>query len=409
MTRRTALVAALAMVAGCAKLDSVPQDAVQDCSLQVTPGTAATDVLFVIDDSTSMGNEQTLLKNGLYQFIQALAASPIATDLHVGVTTTSVLGWTDAQTAYTYGPSTGIPYAAGTVVAIARDGTTGAPVPGEFVYVNGAYAGTRVLASAAGLPALVSDFEANVLVGVNGSNREEPFRAAELALQKASAGGPNEGFLRPGARLAIVFLSDEDDCSGPSDPTILQSLDCHNAKVSGTKLTPVSDVAAFLQGPIDGEVRDVVVAAIVGVAPGTLALSCGQSYCADRTCSTATDDGARFVELLGYFPPDHTSLGSICDADFASSIAGIADVIMPDTLPLDGVPADWRMLVASLQRPTVGTIPCSIALDGTAEAATADAVYRPPPPGGSSATLTFQNACAIQRGDTVDVKVICAG
>jgi hypothetical protein len=406
MANRTALaVAALAFLGACAKLDSVPEDAVQGCSLTVTPGVAPTDVLFVIDDSTSMAGEQTLLKNGLYQFIQALAASPIATDLHIGVTTTAVVGWTDAAVSYTSGPSAGVPYAAGTIVAVARDGT-GAPVPGDFVYANGAYEGSRILAS--GQPSLVSDFEANVLVGIAGSTREQPFRAARLALEKAAAGGPNAGFLRPGARLAIVFLSDEDDCSGPSDPTILQSIDCRSAKLSGTKLTPVADVAAFLHGPIDGEIRDVVVAAIAGVAPGTLALSCGQSYCADRACSTATDDGARFVELLGHFPADHTSLGSICDADFASALAGFADVIMPDTLPLEGAPADPNMLVASLERPGVGTIPCRIASAGTSGEATADAVYRAPQ-SGSPATLTFQNACAIQRGDTVNVKVICAG
>jgi hypothetical protein len=408
MTTRAALAAALAVLAGCAKLDNVPADAVQDCDLTVTPGTAATDILFVIDDSTSMGGEQTLLKNGLYQFIQALAASPIATDLHIGVTTTAVVGWTDTQTSYTSGPSSApisVPYAAGTIVAIARDGG-GTPIPGAFVYSNGAYEGSRILSS--GQASLRSDFEANVLVGTWGSTREQPFAAARRALEKSAASGPNAGFLRRGARLAIVFLSDEDDCSGPSDATITQSSDCRNAKLSGTKLTPVGDVAAFLQGPIDGETRDVVVAAIVGVAPGTLALSCGQTYCSNRSCGTATDDGARFVELLGHFPADHTSLASICDADFANALAGLADVIMPDTLPLDGAPADWRMLVASLQRPGVGTVPCNVALAGSVEAATAGAVYRAPQ-SGSPATLTFQNTCAIERGDTVDVKVICAG
>ncbi|HEX9049030.1 MAG TPA: hypothetical protein VF841_00695 [Anaeromyxobacter sp.] len=409
MTSRTALVAAaLAVLAGCAKLDSVPRNAIQDCNLTVTPGVAATDILFVVDDSTSMGNKQTLLKNGLYQFIQALSSSPIAENYQIGVTTTSVLGWNDSENTYVTGPSAGVPYAAGTIVAIARDGS-GNPIPGDFVYASGAYGGSRILGS--GQASLVPDFEANVLVGVDGSNREEPFRAARLALEKAAPGGPNAGFLRPGARLAIVFLSDEDDCSGPSSPYILDSAGCRAAKTTGL-LTPVSDVAAFLQGPIDGEVRDVVLGAIVGVAPGTSLLSCGGSWCTGlpggNACSTATDAGARFLELLGHFPADHTMVGSICDTNFAAALSGLADVIMPDTLPLSGAPADWRMLVASLQRPGVGTVPCNIALGGTAGAATADAVYQPPQ-SGSPATLTFQNACAIQRGDTVDVKVICAG
>ncbi len=404
-TTRTALLAALAAgLSACASCDTVPPEAIEDCASQVAPGGAATDILFVIDDSTSMGGEQTLLRNGLYQFIQALTSSPIATDFHIGVTTTSVLQWTDAQASYATGPSAAVPYAAGTMVAVAKDGS-GNPLAGEFVYASGAYGGPRILASSQ--PSLVPDFEANVLVGVDGSNREQPFRAARLALEKSAAGGPNAGFLRAGARLAIVFLSDEDDCSGPSDPTILTSADCRAAK-AGSLLTPVADLAAFLQGPIAGEVRDVVVAAIVGVAPGTLQLSCGGSWCANNACGTATDEGSRFVELLGQFASDHTRLASICDADFDAALADIADAIMPDTLPLDGAPADYRMLVASIDRPGSGTIGCTIAPAGTPEAATADAVYNPPQEG-RSASLTFQGACALERGDRVDVKVVCAG
>jgi hypothetical protein len=417
MTARTApLVAALAVLAGCGSLDTILPDAVEKCSQQITPGAAPTDVLFVIDDSPSMRNEQELLQAALSDFIRALDASPIATDLHIGVTTTSVVQWSDAQASYPPStPSAGLPYAAGTIVAIARD-AGGVPVYGRFVYENGAYGGPRILAS--GQPTLVSDFEANVLVGEYGSAREQPFRAAQLALEKAGAGGTNDGFLRPGARLAIVFLSDEDDCSGTTalgdvngDGTI-DSADCRAAK-AGTLLTPTADVAAFLQQPVAGEVRDVVVAAIVGVAPGSTAdapqLSCGGSWCANRACSTAADEGARFVDLLGRFAPDRRQLASICDADFDAALLGFAEVIMPDTLPLDGAPADYRMLVASLERSGFGTIPCGIVPAGSTDAPTADAVYSAPPQTGGPATLTFQNACAIRRGDVVNVKVVCAG
>jgi hypothetical protein len=327
-----------------------------------------------------------------------------------------VVQWSDAQTSYpSPGPSAGLPYAAGTLVAVARDATSGSPLPGEFVYVNGAYAGPRILSDMA---TLVPDFEANVLVGEAGSQREQPFRAARLALEKAGPGGPNEGFLRPGARLAVVFLSDEDDCTGPSDPSIVDSAGCRAAK-AGSLLTPVADVAAFLQGPIAGEVRDVVVAAIVGVAPGTCervsggaswtcALSCGQAYCADRTCGSATDEGARFVELLGHFAADHTALASICDASFGAALLGFADVIKPDTVPLAGAPADYQMLVPSIDRPGAGTIACPVALAGTAAADAALSVYTPPQEG-RPATVTFQHECAIQRGDVVNVNIICAG
>jgi hypothetical protein len=382
---------------------------VETCSQQIAPGVAPTDILFVIDDSPSMGEEQALLRAGLYDFIQALAASPIPTDLHIGVTTTSVLQWTDQQTSYPTGtPSAGVPYPAGTIIAVARDGT-GNPIPGQLVYASGAFGGSRILAS--GQPTLVSDFQANVLVGVDGSQREQPFRAARLALEKAVPGGANDGFLRPGARLAVVFLSDEDDCSGPSDASVTTSAGCRAAK-TGDVLTPVSDYAAYFQGPIAGEVRDVVVAAIVGVAPGSTAdapvLSCGGSWCANKACSTATDEGARFVQLLDHFAADHRQLASICDASFGAALLGFADVIMPDTVPLAGAPADYQMLVPSIDRPGAGTIACPVALAGTAAADAALSVYTPPQEG-RPATVTFQHECAIQRGDVVNVNIICAG
>jgi hypothetical protein len=64
------------------------------------------------------------------------------------------------------------------------------------------------------------------------------------------------------------------------------------------------------------------------------------------------------------------------------------------------------MLVAHVERPGA-SIPCRIARRD-ADALTrdaADAVYDEGPP----ASLTFQNACALEPGDRVVVDVVCAG
>jgi hypothetical protein len=401
------LAVTVAALVGCA-CDSVPADAIEDCSTrQVAPGAVATDILFVIDDSVSMGDEQTLLRDGLYAFIETLDASPIANDFRIGVTNTSVRGFTDASTTYPLDtPSAGVPYPAGTLVSIVKDGE-GNPLPGalDYDFSSGAFVGPRILHG--GAATMVADFQANVLVGVNGSPREQPFAAARLALEQSAPGGANEGFLRPGARLAIVFVSDEDDCSGPTDPAITLT-SCRSQKMPGSPLLPVSELASFLAGPIAGEVRDVVVAAIVGVDPTTLAPACGQSHCALRTCSTAIDQGDRFVELLAAVGPARTRLASICDASFDAALADFATVIMSRTLPLEGAPADWRMLVARIERPGVGTIGCTILPGDDPGAAAADVLYDPPRPG-RPATLTFQeqNRCALAPGDRVDVNVVC--
>jgi hypothetical protein len=399
---------AVAAVSGCA-CDSVPSDAIEDCSAQVAPGAVATDILFVIDDSVSMGDEQTLLRDGLYAFIETLDASPIANDIRVGVTNTSVLGFDEtaaSYASYTGGPSTGVPYPQGALVAIRKD-ASGAPLAGDLYYDldSGAFVGPRILDG--GVDGMVADFQANVLVGVSGSAREQPFAAARLALEQSAPGGANEGFLRPGARLAIIFLSDEDDCSGPTDPAITFE-SCRSQKMPGSPLVPVSEFASFLAGPLAGELREVVVAAIVGVDPTTLEPSCGQTHCALRTCSTAIDQGDRFVELLAAVGPARTRLASICDASFDAALADFASVIMSKTLPLEGAPADWRMLVARIERPGVGTIGCTILPSDDPAATTADAIYDPPRPG-RPASLTFQeqNRCALEAGDRVDVNVVC--
>ena len=366
--------ALLAALGGCASCDTVPKDALESCeSSQVMPGQVATDILFVIDDSNSMSGEQTLLRNGLAAFIQALAASPVANDFQIGVTTTSVENF---------------------------DGSAFAPA-GDL---------TGPILSG-GSPTLVADFQAQVLVGTAGSGREQPFRAARLALEKAEVGGANAGFLRPGARLAIIMLSDEDDCSGPYDLAIPDSAGCRAQKTaSAPTLTPVADVVSFLSGPLAGERRSVVVASIVGVAAGSLVPSCGASYCADQTCSTATDGGDRFIELLSAFGSSRTRLASICDASFDQALVDFAGLIMSQTMPLDGAPADPGLLVATISRPGVDPISCTIASADApaAERNAADAIYEAPQ-AGRPASLTFQNGCMLLQGDRVDVRVVCAG
>ena len=81
-----ALLAALALAC-----ESVPSDAVTRCeATRVVPAAVKTDILFVIDDSGSMDEEQANLRDNLSAFIDALVAAPIANEFQIGVTTTSV-------------------------------------------------------------------------------------------------------------------------------------------------------------------------------------------------------------------------------------------------------------------------------------------------------------------------------
>jgi len=412
-TALTLLCAATAVLHGCA-CDTVPSNAVEDCqATQVLPDKVQTDILFVIDDSGSMSGEQANLANSLGVFIAALAASPVENEFRIAVTNTSIEGFkatatsTPAQ-AYGGGPSAGVPYPDGALVAITQSGGLG--VSGDFIYdaalypQTGGWGGNRILD--AGMTSLQQDFRANVLVGTQGSGREQPFRAARLALTDRLAEA-NAGFLRPGARLAVFFLTDEDDCSGDPSTSVSTNAECHDLAVKDDPalMDGVTDFAGFLLGPIGGELRDVSVGAIAGFDPVTLQPSA--CTCAGAGCG-ALDQADRIDQLRAALGDARMQVGSICAADFSPALLRFAAQLTPSSLPLQGTPADWRLLAVKLTKAGGAVVACTVALDGTPEAPAADAIYSPPA-FGRPAQLTFQNACTLGLGDRIDVSIVCAG
>jgi hypothetical protein len=287
------------------------------------------------------------------------------------------------------------------------------------------------------------------------------------------AGNANEGFLRSGAKLAVVFLSDEDDCSdsastkGISDTTTNGgNRQCHNDYGDGVdykfaRIDPVADYVSFLTGPIGGEVRDVAVAAIVGVdgqtgqpfcgdtgnswccgsgsndtceadvcklntgvtVPGGLS---GATYCCGQATGTACDpippnpptgpgcgdvfDKAdRFRALVGdpAFLPGRTLSASICDTSFSDTLTRIACMLVPQDVVLDGEPAAWEMMAVAVKS-GAATFACDKAMVGSANEATADVVIHPSV-GGARPFLHFQNGCQLGCGKRIEITLICAG
>jgi hypothetical protein len=399
--------AALVTLAALAACDRVPSNAVTRCESAVQMGAARTDILFVVDDSGSMSQEQDALKESLAAFIDGLSVSAIANDFQIGVTTTAVTDFTGGAT-YASGPASGVPYPAGRLVAVDPAAPTDDSLKGKLLYgpPPAAFVGARILSSSSST--LAADFKANVLVGIAGSGKEQPFRAARSALEGAGPGGPNAGFLRQGARLAIVFLTDEDDCSESHDLpyTAATNEACHTASVKATGLDGIADFAAFLDGPILGETRNPLVAAVAGFDLTTLA----PTGCTTPGSTTATvfDLPTRIDALLAALGSDRTVRASICEPRFEAALTAIADGLVPQTVPLEGAPPDWRMLVATVTKLDATVVPCPVALAGTPDAVSAGALYTPPLEG-RAATVTFQGGCALHRGDQVDLRFVCAG
>jgi len=337
-----------------------------------------------------MAAEQSRLATAFADFIAQLSASPVQNDFQIGVTTTAVdLPICDAydgggacttwhlQTAYTSPPAkAGTPYAAGSLVAAA----------GHPAILR------------AGSPTLVADFVANVQVGTTGPSKEQALRAMQQALD-----GRNPGFLRPGARLAVILVGDEDDCSdsatapGVIYPTFQDA--CHSA-ADQARLPPVQTYVDLLRGPLGGEVRSVHLGILAGLDSAT-----GQPV--QPSCNRDGYPGYRFRLLADAFGADAV-VADVCQPDFSTTLAAIATALDPgQTVPLAGAPADWRLLQVGLTRADGSQASCRVGAPGT-PAADAQAIYQAPQ-GGGPPRITFQGTCLLRPGDSIQIRVVCAG
>jgi hypothetical protein len=165
---------------------------------QVLPAeSSAVDILFVIDDSMSMTDEQRQLGIWSSELFDVLSLSGELPDLHIAVTSSSVA-----------------------IPDISRCQTGGTLHVGGAVLQSGRY--IRDVAGAAGRErnytgTLTEAFAKLALVGDSGCGFEQPFNATRIALSGYAAG--SEGFLRDDALLLVVFVTDEDDCSA-RDPAL---------------------------------------------------------------------------------------------------------------------------------------------------------------------------------------------
>ncbi len=316
------------------------------------------DVLFVIDNSSSMKEEQEGVARELTGFIEELKkGGGVTQDFNIGVITSGV---------YQHTFSGGIDFNKEYPVESGRL----QPVP-DADPDGGVVIGTgteRVLNG--NDPALVSKFARLVQQGTKGSGQETPFEALRLAvtdLDKISlANGGNGGFLRDAARLLIVILTDEDDCSeigkaGPDGrrlPSVVTVGENPLVDYCGDKASSLGTVSEYHRifteqlKDSNGNRREVIWTAIAPVARSNKAamsvIEGGQVRNID--CPTSNEPGHRHRQMAEKFDPTLINLDSICRASYRETlllIAGLANVTQ--TLEVNNVP-DVRMMQVSLKR-----------------------------------------------------------
>jgi hypothetical protein len=376
---RSAALATGLVFAGCMDRDLTGMDPnVQSVTSLVVPQppSGKVDILVVVDNSGSMKEEQAALVANFPTLIDELMnptdpANHAVTDLSVGVVTTDMGSFGYALNTCNNGA---LGYLGGDDGCFRNTGSV--EVGGclssypLFLQRNGLNAGSYPLAQ------MGTDFRCIATLGTNGCGAEQQMEAARRALvDQTGVGRCNAGFLRPDSILAVLWVTDEEDCS-VADPRLLDpdatsefghpNIRCY---FNEDKLKRVDDMIGQLRA-LRPNPRDFVMAMIVGVPRESICEGKGDElegclelppmqYVLDGTatqvapsCSSPSGFGdaypaRRFVQaaqLLG----KNALVRSICNDDWRPAVRGIleliqgavSDVCFPRELALD--PATCR-------------------------------------------------------------------
>lgn len=324
------------------------------------------DMIWVVDNSNSMAQEQNNLAINFPVLVDALTNPPDADgdgeldfpplmDLRIGIVTTD-LG---------VGSNEGV---------IGCDAGTGEE--GNFVTEARATMGPcmGVTSSAPGWlqfdgtdpDGFTEEFACIAQLGTDGCGLEQQLEASLLAVQGAQGTGhPNEGFLRSDSLVAIVYVTDEDDCSASDDAIFAGTPDARErfgpygrrCAENPDSLHPISRyVNAFKALALD-RAGDVIVAAITGVPDDltenprdvdfdALLADPRMQYRPDPDEETQLAPACNFggvgsaiparriVEVVRDFGEDGNAIiASICQPDLSPTLRAIAELVSERLCP----------------------------------------------------------------------------
>ena len=250
------------------------------------------DIVFIVDDSGSMAEEQSNLAANFPKFVGVLEAyktkSGAKLDYRLAVTTTG------RDLKYTLNP--GPPFPA---------------IPSQEKGDNGAFregkscGGTKRWVDK-GDPGGAATFTCRAKTGTSGPSIEMPLYALKLALNERVADGTNAGFLRPDALLAVVVLTDEDDCSREDNDFSIKSDSCETME----NLHPVAEYATMLD--------------VAAKGPGRWATAV---IAGDKPCKSSfgdAEEAKRLKDFVGV-AGKNGSFSSICDGDLSGGLQKALD------------------------------------------------------------------------------------
>jgi hypothetical protein len=168
------------------------------------------DLLFMIDDSPSMQEEQSNLARNFPRLIEELKKMPAGfPDLHLGVVSSDMGAGTASVGAC--GNSLG-----DRGVLHVHDGCGLDASKGRFLISQRGGVDNNFQGDIADVFACMAN------LGTKGCGFEHQLQSVRMALSGFVS--DNAGFLRSDANLAVVYITDEDDCSAPADSTMFGTL-----------------------------------------------------------------------------------------------------------------------------------------------------------------------------------------
>lgn len=194
------------------------------------------DLLFVIDSSGSMCEEQAQLRDNANRIVQRLTERSV--DFQAAIITTDLMDSTAAGQLQSIPDA--VPGPACTVeVNIDDCPNTLSPIlrVNDPAYLQGEPLDANTL------QALQRDLGCLFTVGTSGSGFEMGLEASRLALTPPLLNTTNAGILRDDAHLAVIFITDENDCSFEGNAISLTN--ANQCEWSRDNLTPTSEYIDF--------------------------------------------------------------------------------------------------------------------------------------------------------------------
>jgi hypothetical protein len=333
------------------------------------------DILFVIDNSRSMREEQDQLRANFPEFINVLnQIEGGLPNVHLGVVS-SDMGTLNVNTGDSACGGLGDQ---GNLVKGTVTTPTNCNVNGLYIsdVLDPSPPGTNRIQNYTG--SLADAFSCTAALGDGGCGFEQHLEAMKAALSPSDGMGGstntvNSGFIRRNAYLAVVFLADEDDCSasnpqffGAESPALgpLDSFRCFEKGIncnegtdtalrdvgvktgcvpneSSTYMHHIQEYVDFLRA-YKPDPRDVIVAGIIGLPVDNVEVGrripMGQtmerpdllpscSYTDAQTGMTSVaDPGIRLQAFLDGFPDRNTST-TICNDVLSDGLQQIAELL----------------------------------------------------------------------------------